>query len=115
MPVTDADGMESIVCFDISFLKHRIMAVKFVTIIRDASHEKLSSGFQTRSNTNRAVPPQKITRSLKFQIKKIEGLYMYYLCSKDKGTDQLHSYPAADLCLCFHICKKQIFSIHSSY
>ena len=29
---------------------------------------------------------------------------MYYVCSKNKGTDQLHS--AANLCLCFHILNK---------
>ena len=28
---------------------------------------------------------------------------MYYLCSENKGADQLHSYCAAALCLCLHI------------
>ena len=32
------------------------------------------------------------------------------LCHKNKGADQLCSYCAADFCLCFRICKKQIFS-----
>ena len=31
-----------------------------------------------------------------------------YLCSENKGTDQLHGYRTADLSLCFHICKKQV-------
>ena len=35
---------------------------------------------------------------------------MYYLCSENKSTDQLHGYRAADLGICFHICKKQVFS-----
>ena len=49
----------------------------------------------------------------------MEGLY--YLCSENKGpdqlrgTDQLRSYREADLCLCFHICKKPVFSRHGSY
>ena len=39
----------------------------------------------------------------------VDGLY--YLCRENKGVDQLHSYRAgADLCLCFGICKKQVFS-----
>ena len=33
---------------------------------------------------------------------------LYYLCSENKGTDQLRSYCAADLHLCSHICKKQV-------
>ena len=28
-----------------------------------------------------------------------------YLCSENKGADQLHGDGAADLCLCFRICK----------
>ena len=35
---------------------------------------------------------------------------MYYLCSENKGADQLRSYCAADLSLCFCICKKSRFS-----
>ena len=47
------------------------------------SRENLSSRFPTRSDTNRAVQPQKITRGLKFLIQEVE------VCSKKKGTDQL--------------------------
>ena len=43
---------------------------------------------------------------LEIWIKKVEGLY--YLCSKDKGTDQLCCYRTADLRLCFGICNKQV-------
>ena len=32
---------------------------------------------------------------------------MYYLCSENKGTDQLSGYCEADLRLCFRICKKR--------
>ena len=37
----------------------------------------------------------------------MEGLH--YLCSKKKGADQLSSYCAADLHLCFSMCKKLVF------
>ena len=39
------------------------------------SQENLSFGFPTRSDTNWAVQPQKMTRGLKFWIKEEEGLY----------------------------------------
>ena len=58
--------------------------------------------FPTWSDTNQAVQLQKIARGLKFRIKKVEGLF--YLCSENKGADQLHGYREADLRLCFHIC-----------
>ena len=85
-------------------------------ILGAASQENLSSRFPTRSNTNRAVQPQKMARGMKFQIYKAEELY--YLYSENKGADQLHGFCAADLCsyraddlgLCFRICKKQVFS-----
>ena len=37
------------------------------------------------------------------------------LCSENKGADQLWGINTVDLHLCFHICKKQVFSGHSSY
>ena len=40
---------------------------------------------------------------------------MYYLCSENKGADQLRGYREADLRLCFHICKKLVFSRRGSY
>ena len=42
---------------------------------------------------------QKQARSLKFWVKVEETLY--YLCSENKGADQLCSYCTADLRLCF--------------
>ena len=68
---------------------------------------KRSSGFPTRSDTNRAVQPQKMASGLKFRIYEIEGLY--YPCSENKGADQLCGYREADLRLCFCICKKAGF------
>ena len=59
-------------------------------------------------DTNRAVQPQKMAIGWKFWNWKEEGLY--YLCSENKGADQLRSYCAADLRLCFRICKKPAFS-----
>ena len=62
------------------------------------SHDKACSektglrGVQTRSDTNRAVQPQKMIRALKFWIEKLEGSYH----------------------LCFRICKKQLFSQRGS-
>ena len=47
-------------------------------------------------------------KGLKFRILVVEGLY--YLYSEHKGADQLRSYCAADLRLCFRICKKPVFS-----
>ena len=59
--------------------------------------------FPTRSDTNRAVQSQKMARGLKFRFKKVEGLH--YLCSENKGADQLRGYREADLRLCFRKCK----------
>ena len=33
---------------------------------------------------------------------------LYYLCSENKGADQLRGYREADLCLCLRICKSQV-------
>ena len=38
-----------------------------------------------------------------------------YLCSENKGAEQLRSYCAADLRLCFRICKKPVFSQRGSF
>ena len=70
-------------------------------------------GFPTKSDTNRAVQPQKMARGLKFRILIVEELH--YPCGKNKGADQLCSYREPDLRLCFHICKYPVFSRHGSY
>ena len=44
----------------------------------------------------------------RWRIEVDEGLYYQY--SEIKGPDQLRSYCAADLRLCFRICKKPVFS-----
>ena len=49
-----------------------------------------------------------MARGLKFRIWEVEGLQ--YLCSVNKGADQLHGYREADLRLCFRICQKPVFS-----
>ena len=64
--------------------------------------------FPTWFNTNKAVQLQKMARGLKFRIQEVEELY--YLCSENKGVDQLHGYREADLRLCFQICKTLVFS-----
>ena len=48
-----------------------------------------------------------MARGLKFRIYVVERLY--YLCSENKGADQLRGYREADLRLCFRICKKTVF------
>ena len=63
--------------------------------------------FSNRSDTNRAVQSQKMARDWKFWIEKVEE--SYYLCSENKGADQLRSYCEADLCLCFCICRLLVF------
>ena len=65
--------------------------------------ENRSSGFPTRSDKNRAVQAQKMARGFKFRIYEVDELY--YLCSENKGADQLRGYREADLRLCFRICK----------
>ena len=45
-------------------------------------------------------------------IWEVEGLY--YLCSKNKGTDKLYGYRPAALHHSFRIWKKQVFSKHGS-
>ena len=67
-----------------------------------------SSGFPTRSDTNRAVQPQKMARGLKFRIYEEEGLHYPY--SENKDADQLCGYRTTDLRLCFRICKNPVFS-----
>ena len=53
--------------------------------------------------------PQKMVRCLKFWIKEVKKFY--YLCSENKGADEPCGFlTAAALHLCFHICKKQVFS-----
>ena len=47
-------------------------------------------GFQTRSNTNQVVQPQKMARGLKFRILGAGGLYYQYC--EIKGTDQARGY-----------------------
>ena len=47
-------------------------------------------GFLTCSDTNRAVQSQKMARGLKLRNLEVEGLY--YLCSENKGADQLRGY-----------------------
>ena len=47
---------------------------------------------------------QELVRRLKFRIKEEEGLY--YLCSENKGADQL---------LCFRLCRLFVFSQTGSY
>ena len=59
----------------------------------------MSQRFPTRSDANWAVQLQKIFKGLKFKIQEVEELY--YLCSENKGSDQLGD--------CFSICKKQDF------
>ena len=64
--------------------------------------------FLTWSDANQAMQSQQMAIGLKFRIKQIEGLD--YLCSENKGVDQLRGYREADVRLCFRICKMLVFS-----
>ena len=75
---------------------------------RSELRQNLSLRFLTRSDTNQAVQPQKMARSLQFRIYKEEGLY--YICCENKSADQLCGHRAADLRLCFRIYAKSRFS-----
>ena len=68
----------------------------------------LSLRFPTRYDTNWTVQPQ-MTRGLKFLIDEVDGSTIYVV--KTKALISC----AADLRLCFCICKKQVFSWHGSY
>ena len=67
--------------------------------------KNLSLGFLTRSDTNQAVPPQKMVRGLNLGIEKVVQMY-----SVAKTRTLISCMSAADLCLCFRICKTQVFS-----
>ena len=54
-----------------------------------------------------------MARGLKFWILNVEELYSQ--CSEIKDADQLCSYCAADLCLCFSHMKKSRFSYDGAY
>ena len=80
---------------------------------RDTAHlsrdtRKPTFWFPNWFDTNWAVQLQTMARGLKFRIKKVEG--SYYLCSENKGADQLRGYREADLRLCFRKCKMLVFS-----
>ena len=74
--------------------------------------ENRSSVLLTRSDTYQSMQLQR-ARCLKFRIQEEEELY--YLCSKNKGADQVCTYCTADLRLCFLIGKILVFSWHGSY
>ena len=80
----------------------------FMILNEPLCEKNLPSVIADQGQQESAVQPQKMARGLKFWIKKEEGLY--YLCCENKGADQLHGYRAADLRLCFYICKRQVFS-----
>ena len=76
-------------------------------IIHEPRHEKnFFRGFRHKPGTPapRAVRPQKMARGLKFLTVEVEDFIIYLA-----KTNALISH-AADLCLCFCICKQQVFS-----
>ena len=66
--------------------------------------EKPTMWFSNRSDTNWPVQSQKMARGWKFWIYSKEE-ELYYLCSENKGADQLRGYREADLRLCFRLCR----------
>ena len=59
--------------------------------------------FLNRSDRSWSISPQKMARSWKFWIFKVEDLYYSRNRYEKKGTDQLHGYCEADLRLCFQL------------
>ena len=56
----------------------------------DVKHDaRKSSGFPTRSDTNRAVQAKEMARGWKFLVYKVEELY--FPCSENRGADQLRT------------------------
>ena len=87
---------------------HRMMSDCKRKRFYEPRHEKTVFGVSDQVRHNQAVQPLKTARALKFRMSEVEGLY--YLCSENKGTDQLCSYCTAYLRLCFCIGKKPVFS-----
>ena len=70
--------------------------------------ENRSSGFPTRSDTNKIVQPNKMAGGLGFRIK-IEEERSHYPCRENKGTDRPRCHREADLRLCFSHMQKPVF------
>ena len=68
--------------------------------------ENRSSGFPTRSDTNRSVQLKNVARGLKFYIE--VGKRFHNPSCENKGTDQLRSNCEADLRLCFRAGKNPV-------
>ena len=88
----------------LKFYFFTILCLLYVSILAVTRENHLP----TRSNINWTVQQQKMAKGLKFQIWK-------YRDCENKGADELRSYCAADLCTCFCICQKQVFSWHITY
>ena len=71
----------------------------------EPQREKTNALVSDQIDINQALQSQKMARGLKFRIKEVEGLY--YLCSENKGANQLRNYRQADLHLCFAYAKSQ--------
>ena len=61
-------------------------------VINELRHKKTSLGFPTSSDINWAAQQKKMIRGLEFRMEEL-----YYLCSENKGTDQLRCYSSNDL------------------
>ena len=62
--------------------------IRVLTLFEPCREKICFRFFSTRSDTNRALQPQKIARGLKFQSYQVKGLY--FLCSTIEGADELH-------------------------
>ena len=71
----------------------------------ESCHEKTNNVFLNRSFKNQPVPFQKMARGLNFQI--CNRKMVYYLCSENKGADQLWTCCTVDLQFCF--CEMLVF------
>ena len=83
---TEEQSDQDLICHSICIFCRHYSEVEF----EPRFEKNQSSGFPTRSHTNRAVQPQKMARGLKFCI--LEEEELYYLCSENKCADQLLGY-----------------------
>ena len=74
----------------------------------EPGHEKTCQGLPTRSEKQSGLYGHKRwLEAWNFLFRKKRDCTIF--CSENKGTSQLRSYSAADMHLCFRICKKQVF------
>ena len=81
------------------FLKNNVEGLIQHTIIEPRFEKTSFRGFRPGPTQKPSIQSQKQARI--WQVWVLVEEELYYVCSKNKGADQLCSYCTADLCLCF--------------